>query len=444
MQTISIIGLGHVGLVNAVCFAHRGYRVIGIETDQNRLRQVRNAEAPFFEPSLPDYLKNAIDRDLLLATDDFSLNAQADCCFIAVETPSKSDGSADLSAIEAVASAVGRSLRDNLKNQLIVILSTVPPGSARNVITPILERESCKLKGKGFNLCSNPELFQQGDAIHDTEYPDRIIIGGDEPDASRLEQFYGEFCGDRRCVILRTTHENAELIKYANSAFIATKISFINFIADIAERVRFADVRVIAEGIGLDERIGPGALHAGIGWGGPCLPKDTRALTAFSSRCGVESDLIRAVSAVNNAHHYKVIRLAREALGSLKENRIAVLGLAFKSGTDELKDASSIAIIKLLLAEGARVVVYDPKSVTHVRKVLGNEVEYADNAVACIEQSDCCIIVTEWDEFKQIPPETFRRKMRRPIVIDGRGIYKVDAFSQAGIRLLGIGVGPTT
>lgn len=432
-----------MGLVNAVCFAHKGYRVIGIETDQNRLKQVRNAEPPFFEPSLPDYLKDAIDRNLLLATDDSSLNAQADCCFIAVETPSMPDGSADLSAIEAATSAAGRSLRNSTKNQLVVILSAVPPGTARNIITPILEKESGKSKGDGFNLCSNPELFAQGDAIHDTEYPDRIIIGGDEPDASRLEGFYKEFCGDSRCVILRTTHENAELIKYANSAFIATKVSFINFIADIAERVRFADVRVIAEGIGLDERISPGALHAGIGWGGPCLPKDTRALTEFSKRCGVESNLIQAVSAVNDAHHYKTVKLAKEMLGSLKGNRIAVLGLAFKSATDNVKDASSIRIIKDLLVEGAHVVAYDPKSVNHAKSILGNKVEYANNAVECIERTDCCIVVTEWDEFKQIPPETFRRKMSRPIVIDGRGIYNVDAFSQAGVRLSGIGVGQT-
>jgi UDPglucose 6-dehydrogenase len=322
-------------------------------------------------------------------------------------------------------------------------MSTVPPGTARNIIKPILEKESRKRKGEGFNLCSNPELFRQGEAIRDTENPDRIIIGGDEPDTARLEQFYREFLADRRCVTLCTTHENAELIKYANSAFIANKISFINFIADVAEKVCSADVRVIAEGIGLDQRIGPGALNAGIGWGGPCLPKDARALIEFSRGCGVEPDLMRAVAAVNDAHHQKVIKLAKETMGSLKGRRISLLGLAFKSGTDELKDASSTVIIKKLLAEGAEVVVYDPKSASHARKALGNIVEYADNAFACIEQADCCVIVTEWDEFKQIPPETFRRKMRQPIVIDGRGIYKADAFSQAGVRLLNIGVGPT-
>jgi UDPglucose 6-dehydrogenase len=439
LKTISVIGLGHVGLVNAVCFTRRGYKVIGVDTDQHKLRQVRNAEPPFLEASLPEYLRNAINRNLLQTTDDASLNAQADFCFMAVETPAKSDGSVDLSHVEAASIAIGRSLRNNSKNQLIVVLSTVPPGTARNLVTPILERESGKSKGQGFNLCSNPEFFRQGEAIHDTEQPDRIIIGGDEQAITRLETFYRDFYGDREYKVLRTTHENAELIKYANSTFIAAKISLINFIADIAERVPFADVKVVAKGIGLDQRIGPGALQAGIGWGGPCLPKDTLALTRFSESLSLNTDLIQALRAVNTAHGYKAVRLAKQMLGSLKGKRIAVLGLAFKADTNDMKDAPSISIIKSLVADGAHVVAYDPKSTSAARSMLGDEAEYASDPLSCIEQADCCIIVTEWNEFKQIRPETFLKRMKQPIVIDGRRIYDVDAFSKAGVRMVAFG-----
>ena len=439
MKTISIFGLGHVGLVNAVCFTRRGYKVIGIDTDQHRLSQVRNAEPPFVEASLPEYLKNSINRKLLQATDDASLNAQADYCFIAVETPSQPDGSVDLSHVQEASMAIGRSLRNSPNNQLIAIMSTVPPGTARNIVTPILEKESGKRKDEGFYLCSNPELFRQGEAIHDTEQPDRIIIGGDEQDVTRLETFYRDFYRDREYKVLRTTHENAELIKYANSAFIAAKISLINFIADIAERVPFADVKVVAKGIGLDERIGPGALQAGVGWGGPCLPKDTLALTWFSESLSLDTDLIQAVRAVNIAHGYKAVKLAKDLLGSFKGKRIAVLGLAFKADTDNMKDAPSIAIIKNLVADGAHVVAYDPKSTSTARSMLGDDVEYASDPLSCIEQADCCIIVTEWNEFKQIRPETFLKRMKQPIVIDGRRIYDVDAFAKAGVRIVAIG-----
>ncbi len=439
MKTISIFGLGHVGLVNAVCFTRRGYKVIGIDVDPQRLKQIQNAEPPFIEASLPEYLADSINRKLLQTTDDASLNTQADYCFIAVETPSKPDGSVDLNHVQEASTAIGRSLRKRDNDQLIVIMSTVPPGTARNLVTPTLEKESGKRKGQGFCLCSNPELFRQGEAIHDTEQPDRIIIGGDEQDTTRLETFYREFYHDRNYKVLRTTHENAELIKYANSAFIAAKISLINFIADIAEQVPHADVKAIAKGIGLDPRIAPGSLQAGVGWGGPCLPKDTLALTRFSESLNLDTELLQAVRAVNAAHGYRAVKLAKDVLGSLKGKRIAVLGLAFKADTNNMKDAPSIVIIKDLLADGAHVVAFDPKSTSTARSMLGDGVEYASDSLSCINQADCCIIVTEWNEFKQIRPETFLKKMKQPIVIDGRRIYDVDAFAKAGVRIVAIG-----
>jgi len=430
-----------VGLVKAVCFTKKGYKVIGIDTDAQRLEQIQSAQPPFYEPNLNGYLRDAIRRKLLLATEDKSLNAQADVCFIAVGTPSNSDGRADLSYVANAAHAIGRSLRNSAQNQLIVIHSTVPPGTAQSLVKPILANDSGKLKGEGFGLCSNPELFRQGNAIYDTEHPNRIIIGGDEADAARLEAFYNEFHEGKTGTILRVTHENAELIKYATSAFIATKISFINSVANIAQRVPGVDVRTVAAGIGLDPRIGNEALNAGLGWGGPCLPKDTRALVEFSNNLGYEPDLIRAALGVNEEQWRKATDLAKGALGSLRGKRVAVLGLAFKPCTDDMSHAVSIPIIRSLLVEGAHVVAYDPAATANAQTIFGHKIEYAKDPIECVDQADCCIIVTEWDEFRRIPPSTFARVMRQPVVIDGRRIYDVDAFLDAGVQLLAVGMG---
>ena len=366
---------------------------------------------------------------------------RADVCFIAVGTPSNPEGTADLSYVANAAHAIGRSLRNSAQNQLVVIHSTVPPGTAQGLVKPILEDESGKLKGEGFGLCSNPELFRQGNAIYETEHPNRIIIGGDEADAARLETFFKEFHQGKTGTILRVTHENAELIKYANSAFIATKISFINCVANIAQRVHGADVRTVAAGIGLDPRIGDQALNAGVGWGGPCLPKDTKALAEFSNNLGYEPDLIRAALRVNAEQWRKATDLARDTLGSLMGKKVAVLGLAFKPCTDDMSDAVSIPIIKRLLVEGAHVAAYDPAATANAQTIFGHKIEYTTNPIECIDQADCCIIVTEWDEFRRIPPSTFVRNMRQPVVIDGRRIYDADAFLGTGVQLLAVGVG---
>jgi UDPglucose 6-dehydrogenase len=308
-----------------------------------------------------------------------------------------------------------------------------------------LERESGKTAGTGFGLCSNPEFLREGNAIHDAELPDRIVIGGEGIDAiSKLEEFYEDFHGEPMPPVLRTTHENAELIKYANNAFLAMKVSFINTIANITQRTPNADVGAIATGIGLDERIGPRFLNAGLGWGGSCFPKDLKALIRFSKTLGYAPELIEAVVATNEKQKQRAVELAKQALGSLKEKRIAILGLAFKPETDDMREAVSVSIIKDMLAEGATVVVYDPAAMQTARVTLAETVSYASDPVECITQADCCIIVTEWDEFRTIPPNTFLERMRRPIVIDGRRIYDADKFSRAEIEFSAIGLGPRT
>jgi len=443
-ELISVFGLGPVGLVTAACFATKGHRVVGIDLDRDRLEMIRRGDPPFFEPKLAEYVKASVASGKLKVTDNASANAQSSLAYITVGTPSMEEGSVDLKYVRNAATAIGRSLRDSEGYQLIVIKSTVTPGTARNIIKPLIERESGKTAGAEFGLCSNPEFLREGNAVHDAEFPDRIIIGSEDPEAAmRLENFYKEFHSESMPPVVRTTHENAELIKYANNAFLAMKVSFINTIANIAERTRGADVEGIARAIGMDGRIGARFLNAGLGWGGSCFPKDLKALIRFSKTLDYAPELIEAVIATNEKQKQRALQLAKEALGSLRGKRIAVLGLAFKPETDDMREAVSIPLIRGLLADGASVIVYDPAAIDNARRILGDKVSYAPDSLRCLKDADCCIIVTEWDEFKTIPPGTFLERMRRPVVIDGRRIYDAHKFSGAGIRFSAIGLGPT-
>jgi UDPglucose 6-dehydrogenase len=338
---------------------------------------------------------------------------------------------------------IGRALRRTDIQQLVVIKSTVTPGTARGIVKPILERQSSKKAGHSFRLCSNPEFLREGKAIHDTEFPDRIVIGSDDPEAiKRLESVYREFHNQILPPTIKTSHENAELIKYANNAFLATKVSFANCIANIAERIPFADVKEIASGIGLDRRIGAEFLNAGLGWGGSCFPKDVDALLALGKKLHYNPRIVEAAKRTNRHQWRKAIELAKRTYGPLNGSTVAVLGLSFKPNTDDMRAAVSIPIIRELLAEGASVVAYDPAAMKNARAIIGGDVTYAKDSISCIEHADCCILVTEWEEFGEIPPQTFLNKMRKAVVIDGRRVYDADRFWRAGVRLSGVGLGP--
>jgi UDPglucose 6-dehydrogenase len=428
--------------VTAVCFARKGNQVIGIDPDRDRLKKIRRAEVPFHEPNLKEYLTETAANGTFSVTDDASMNTRSDLAYMTVGTPSTQDGSIDLRYVKNAAEAIGQSIHETTHYQLVVVKSTVIPGTARTLVKPVLERESGKAAGKGFGLCSNPEFLREGNAVHDAEFPDRIVIGGEDTDAvSRLENFYKDFHGEPTPPVVRTTHENAELIKYANNAFLAMKVSFINTIANIAERIPNADVKAIAQGIGVDERIGSKFLNAGLGWGGSCFPKDLKALIAYSRALDYDPELIEGVVATNEKQKQRAIQLVKHALGSLKGKRIAILGLAFKPETDDMREAVSIPLVRALLEEGADVFAYDPAAMRNARAIFHGKITYARDPCECLEQAACCIIVTEWDEFKSISPSTFIERMRHPIVIDGRRIYDARRFSEAGILFLAIGLG---
>jgi UDPglucose 6-dehydrogenase len=427
--------------VTAACFARKGYTVIGIDRDVDRLEQIRKAKLPFFEPGLEDYLHEASTKDTLLTTEDASENARADLAFITVGTPSRLGGRINLGYVKKAASAIGRSLIERDSHQLVVIKSTVTPDTARRIVIPSIEKASGKQEGVGFDVCSNPEFLREGNAIHDTEYPDRIVIGSKiRSVADRLEKFYCEFHGTNLPPVISTTHENAALIKYASNAFLATKISFINCVGNIAEHIPTGDVSVIAKGVGLDHRIGPDFLSAGLGWGGSCFPKDVDALMELSNRLGYRPVLLEATASTNRKQWRKVIRLATHVLGSLDGKRIAVLGLAFKPKTDDMRAAVSIPIIEALLAEGATVTAYDPAAMKNARTILGDRIQYARDPIECMTSADCCIVTTEWEDFKNIRPATFIDRMRRPVVIDGRRIYDATVFLRSGVKFLAIGL----
>jgi UDPglucose 6-dehydrogenase len=384
---VSIFGLGYVGLTFGVCLASRGFEVIGVDVESSKVEAVNRGEAPFYEPGLSELLRDALERGLFRATIDAREAVLAsDITFICVGTPSLPDGSVDLKYVESAARAVGRALRGKEGWHLVAIRSTVPPGTCGGLVKKTLEEESGKRAGEGFGLCANPEFTKEGSAVNDTFNPDRIVIGElDERSGSTLESLYREFHGGNPPPIVRTSLVNAELIKYASNAFLAMKVSFINEIANIAQRIPGADIEVVARGIGFDKRIGPLFLRAGLGFGGSCFPKDLRALIRFSESVNYEPKILKAVLEVNERQPYKAIELAKALTGSLEGKRVAVLGLAFKPNTDDIREAVALKVVRVLLSEGARATVYDPKAMPNARKVLGGSVEYAVSAEECLK-----------------------------------------------------------
>lgn len=439
---ISVFGLGPVGLVTAVSFCKKGYPVVGIDTDSHRVEMIRSGKTPFFEPSLESNLREALDTGLLKTTSDSSVNTESDLSYITVGTPSSPDGGIDLTYIRAVASAIGKTLLGRKEYQLVLVKSTVTPGTARNVIKPILEKEARKLTSQDFGLCSNPEFLREGNAMYDAEFPDRIIIGSEsQRDLDKVEAFYSEVYGANTPTVIKTTYENAELIKYANNSFLAMKVSYINMIANLCQKIKGGDVEHVAKGIGLDKRIAPLFLRAGLGWGGSCFPKDLKAISAYGISIGVRTTLVDATITVNDNQPLKAVKLVEKQIGDLKGKRIALLGLAFKPDTDDLREAVSIPIIVTLLERGAQVVGYDPAAMPNAKILLQDKIQFATSPVDCIRDADCCVIVTEWEEFKKISPTVFLETMRRPIVVDGRRIYDPSAFRQAGVIFSAIGLG---
>jgi len=440
---ISILGIGYVGLCTAVGFASKGYNVIASTHDAEKAAKINKGIQPFHEPNLQKLLEETIQNGNLTCLTNQTEKAvlKTDLTFNAVGTPSRPDGSINLQFIETSTRDIGQALNQKRTYHVVVVKSTVVPGTTHDLVKPILEKESKKKCGSDFGLCMNPEFLRQGSAFEDTMHPDRVVIGEyDKKSGDTLENLYKHFYGKDIPPTIRTTLSTAELIKYASNSLLATKISFINTIANICEKIPGADVKIVATAMGLDKRIGPLFLNAGLGYGGSCFPKDVKALIAYSKNLGYRLELLESVENVNKTQPLKAIQFCKDQLGSLTGKKIAILGLAFKPDTDDMREARAIPIINQLIKEGANVTAYDPVAIPLAKTIFKNKIQYAASTIECLKNADCCILVTEWEEFKKLTPEDFIQNMKQPILIDGRRIYNPKEFSKK-LKFAAIGLG---
>jgi UDPglucose 6-dehydrogenase len=426
-----------------VGLASKGYSVIACDIDAEKIGKINEGIPPFFEPELQEKLTEIVRKGNLkgLVNEIDKAVMETDFTYVAVGTPSNADGSIDLKYIENAATGIGKALKQKNSYHIVIIKSTVIPGTTQNVVLPLLEKKSGKKCGRDFGLCMNPEFLRQGSAFHDTLNADRVVIGSQDKTAGdKLEELYRDFYSTIVPPIIRTTLSTAELIKYASNAMLATKISFINTIANICAEIPGADVRVVATAMGLDKRIGPLFLDAGLGYGGSCFPKDVKALIACAKQFGYAPELLDSVENVNKHQPLKAVELCKQQLGDLKGKKIAILGLAFKPNTDDMREARVIPIINQLLSEEAVVIAYDPVAKQTAKVVFQDKIAYATSAIDCLRGADGCIIVTEWPEFKGLAPKDFLAAMKQPNIVDGRRIYNPDLFRNK-LNYLAIGLG---
>ena len=434
-MNISIIGIGYVGLITGACFAELGNRVMCVDIIREKVDMINRSETPIHEMGLDELLDKHVGKNLKATTDLESAVLGSDVTFICVGTPDAPDGGIDLEYIKSASEGIGKALAKKGGYHVVVDKSTVVPGTTDSLILPIIERASGKKAGEGFGVAMNPEFLREGLAIDDFMRPDRVVIGAlDEESGSLLKRLYTSF----DCPILMTDLRTAEMIKYAANAFLATKISFINEIANICERVG-TDVADVAKGMGLDSRISPKFLNAGVGYGGSCFPKDVKAIAELGRKEGYTTELLDSVMAINKRQAKHAVEVLEEKLGGIKGKKVAVVGLAFKPGTDDLREAPSIWIIKELLKAGARVSACDPVTVENAKKVFG-EVSYSKELKPCLKGADAAVIVTEWPEYV-VGPEFFRDNMGGNVVIDGRRILDPVEAKSAGLDYFGIGYG---
>lgn len=431
MKNICVVGTGYVGLTTGVCFADLGHSVTCIEIDLHKLELLRSGKSPIFEPGLEELQERNMRAGRLRFTDDYAVGIpDAEFIFITVGTPMGEDGSADLTYVKAAARSIGQYLRSG---SIIIDKSTVPVGTGDMVENIIAEHAGPDVK---FDVVSNPEFLREGSALSDFFKPDRIVLGAKNREAAQRVAALHETLG---APIIITDLRTAEMIKYASNAFLATRISFINEIAQICERLG-ADVREVARGMGTDKRIGPHFLEAGVGYGGSCFPKDVLALYHMAASAGCHPQLLQAVMDINSDARKRFVKKVETVLGDLEGRVIGVLGLSFKPNTDDMREAPSVDIINALLKKGARVKAYDPVAMARAEELLPT-VTFTATAYDVAKDADALLLVTEWNEFKQLDWQRIKRYMRQPVVIDGRNLYDPREMRNLGFIYWGVGRG---
>lgn len=428
-MNIAVVGTGYVGLVTGVTLSEIGHHVTCIDIDEAKIEMMKQGISPIYEPSLTEYMKKNMKAKRLFFTSDLEKGfRESEIIYIAVGTPEKEDGSANLSFVMQAASDIAK----NIKHDTIVVTkSTVPVGTNDRIKQVIYENLTNNVK---VDIISNPEFLREGSAIHDSFHGDRIVIGSENEEAAHILEAINKPFG---VPVYQTDIRSAEMIKYASNAFLATKISFINEISNICERVG-ANVEEVANGMGLDQRIGNQFLKAGIGYGGSCFPKDTKALIQIAGNVDYEFELLKGVVNVNKQQQGLLLRKLKSRLGSLAGKRIAVLGLAFKPNTDDMREAASILIIDELVTLGAFVVAYDPIAMENAKSIFSSRVQFANTAAEAIDGCDATLIVTEWEEIKSLDPKIFEA-MAYPLVIDGRNSLDLEILRAHKIEYHSVG-----
>lgn len=425
---LCVVGTGYVGLVTCAGLADLGNQVIGVDANPEKVAQLQRGEIPFYEPGLKELVDRHRDRNLSFTSDLKAGVERSEVIFIAVGTPVDEHGEADLSAVRAVASGIGRALNGA---KLVVVKSTVPVGMGDLILGLIAEQNTRHFP---VGVVSNPEFLREGSAVHDFLQPDRIVIGAERSeDADRLRELYQPLQAE----VLVTNRRTAEMIKYASNAFLATKVSFINELARLCGAVG-AEIGAVARGMGMDHRIGGAYLNAGLGFGGSCLPKDMRALVRAAEQNGQEARLLKAVLEVNQQQLLWLGQRLAALIGPLAGKTLAVLGLAFKPETDDLRESPALAATQQFLAQGARVQAYDPAAMPKARALLPGA-SFAQDAYAAAEGADALLVFTEWNEFKEMDLPRIKAKMRGSVLVDGRNLIDPIRAKTLGFTYCGVG-----
>jgi len=426
---ISIVGAGHVGLVSGACFAEMGHRVVVVDNDEKRIAGLRRGAMPYYEPGLEELVRRMVRQKRLSFTTSIKEGvAKTTVIFIAVGTPQKATGEADLAYVENVARSIAQHLT---AYRLVVEKSTVPVQTGQWVKHTI---KTYLKKKVPFDVASNPEFLREGSAIQDVMKPDRVVIG---VESARAKKLLTELYKPLGAPIVVTDISSAELIKHASNSFLSMKISFINAVAQVCERAG-ADVQQVAHGMGLDPRIGRSFLSAGVGYGGFCFPKDVEAFIKISEQLGYDFELLKAVRNINEHQKRSFAQKIQQALWVVKGKTIGVLGLAFKPNTDDMRYAPAIDIIEYLQGEGATVKAYDPQSMKEAAHVLSH-VTFCKDPYEVAKGADCLAILTEWEEFKQLDFKRLKKLLRQPLILDGRNLFDPEAMKRLGFRYLSIG-----
>lgn len=433
---VAIIGSGYVGLTTGTCLADLGHDIVCVDNDQAKLSQLKAGKSPIFEPGLEEMIKRNMKSGRLVFTDNIKTAVQqSEIIFVCVNTPPKPDGQADLRYVEAVSREIAEHINGEYK--VIVDKSTVPVKTAEKVKEIIMKYSQDKTK---FDVVSNPEFLREGSAVQDTLEPDRIVLGVDSEQAkAKMLELYQPIIDATNVPVKITSIRSAELIKHAANTFLATKISFANLVAETCEKVG-ADALEVLEAVGLDERIGKQFLKPGIGFGGSCFPKDIAAYKKTLESLGVNNSLIKAVEDINLQARQRFTSNIEKELATLTSKKIAVLGLAFKPNTDDIRNSPAVEIIKTLAKSGAKITVYDPVAMENVKKDHPDLlVKYAASALEAVQGSEILILCTEWDEFKNLDLAEVKQKMATPIIFDGRNAFSKELAEKLGFKYHGVG-----